>query len=200
MSSIRQIEANRRNAQNSTGPRSSEGKAVSRFNALKSGIDAQSQVIPGEDAAAFDALACDYHREWRPATPLEVFLVDAMIRADWQLRRLHRVEAQLWIHQIEESGEPAQLGKVYHRAIDAFTRLQRRVEATERSYYRALQQLQRARAAAQSSEDPSFSAPSCPQPPEDALDPLDLGSFLTAHPPLPSSLPPATDILLNPGS
>ena len=37
MSSLRQIEANRRNSQLSTGPRSPEGKAVSCFNALKSG-------------------------------------------------------------------------------------------------------------------------------------------------------------------
>jgi hypothetical protein len=49
MPTILQIEANRRNAQNSTGPRTDQGKAVSRFNALKTGIDARSHVIPGED-------------------------------------------------------------------------------------------------------------------------------------------------------
>jgi len=47
-----QIQANRRNAQHSTGPRTAEGKAASSMNALKSGIDARSSVIPGEDAAA----------------------------------------------------------------------------------------------------------------------------------------------------
>ena len=35
MATTLQIEANRRNAQNSTGPRTDQGKAVSRFNALK---------------------------------------------------------------------------------------------------------------------------------------------------------------------
>src|SRR5581483_10830012 len=49
MSTLRQIEANRRNSQLSTGPRTPEGKAVSRFNALKSGVNAKAQVIPGED-------------------------------------------------------------------------------------------------------------------------------------------------------
>ena len=49
MATPKQTAANRLNAQNSTGPRSVEGKAASRFNALKSGIDAKAQVIPGED-------------------------------------------------------------------------------------------------------------------------------------------------------
>ena len=52
MSTPAQIAASRRNARKSTGPRSVEGKAVSRLNALKSGIDAQSAVIRGEDPAA----------------------------------------------------------------------------------------------------------------------------------------------------
>ena len=51
MATIQQIEANRLNAQKSTGPRSVEGKAVSCFNATKTGIDAKSQIIRGEDPA-----------------------------------------------------------------------------------------------------------------------------------------------------
>src|SRR5690348_17320595 len=42
MSSQLQIEANRRNAQHSTGPRTPEGKAVSRFNALKTGLSKEA--------------------------------------------------------------------------------------------------------------------------------------------------------------
>ena len=48
MSSLKQTEANRLNAQKSTGPRTTAGRAVSRFNALKSGIDAEAEVIPGK--------------------------------------------------------------------------------------------------------------------------------------------------------
>jgi hypothetical protein len=44
MATEKQRAANRRNAQKSTGPRSVEGKAVSSQNALKSSIDAKSQV------------------------------------------------------------------------------------------------------------------------------------------------------------
>jgi hypothetical protein len=57
MSSPAQILANRANAQESTGPRSAEGKAASRFNALKHGLDARSIVLPGEDPEEYAALA-----------------------------------------------------------------------------------------------------------------------------------------------
>src|SRR5689334_2517780 len=123
MSSQLQIDANRRNAQHSTGPRTPEGKAVSRFNALKTGIDAKSQVIRGEDPDQFDSLIRDYYEEWQPATPTECLLVDALARADWQLRRLSRVEAQLWADEITKTeksyggiNKDAPLGHVADRA------------------------------------------------------------------------------------
>ena len=56
MSTQRQIEANRRNAAKSTGPRSVEGKAVSRMNALRTGIHAESTIIIPEDPAALGCI------------------------------------------------------------------------------------------------------------------------------------------------
>jgi len=146
MATQAQIEANRRNSQKSTGPRSTEGKAVSRFNALKSGIHAKSQVIPGEDAAELEALAAQYAQQFEPEYPLETFLVDSMIAADWKLRRLRKIEAQLW--QRELTGRPegpdaaADLAEAYIRN-PVLAQVQRRIEATERSYYRALNQMQK---------------------------------------------------------
>ena len=163
MSSQLQIEANRRNSQSSTGPRTPEGKAVSRFNALKSGIHAKSQVIPGEDPAELEALADGYHQEWAPASRLECFLVDSLVRADWLLRRLARIEAETWTHEIEQArksvcsklDEDAPLGQIYARTDDRYNRLQRRIDSTERSYYRALTQLQRLRASGRPAPQPS---------------------------------------------
>jgi hypothetical protein len=71
MATIKQIEANRLNPQKSTGPRSAEGKAVTSMNALKSGIDAQSHIIRGEDHAQLQTLAAEYLERFRPATPEE---------------------------------------------------------------------------------------------------------------------------------
>jgi len=88
MSTEKQIEANRRNAQKSTGPRTTEGKAASRGNAVKHGLTAeQIAIIPGEDAGAFnsDLLA------WYSKTDGDPFcgpLAETGCRASWLLRRL----------------------------------------------------------------------------------------------------------------
>ena len=66
MSTLSQIEANRRNAQHSTGPRTAEGKAASSMNALKSGIDAESSVIPGEDPADLAAITARLYHSCQP--------------------------------------------------------------------------------------------------------------------------------------
>src|SRR5216684_2516147 len=101
MATLKQTEANRLNAQKSTGPRSVEGKAASSMNALKSGIDAQSHIIPGEDAADLESLTAEYLERFLPTVPEERVFVDILIRDDWQLRRLNKVEAQLWQYKMD---------------------------------------------------------------------------------------------------
>ena len=126
MASPAQIAANRANAQKSTGPRSVEGKSASRFNALKHGIDAASIVIPGEDPADYDALVADYHRDFRPQSPSETFHVDTMLRADWQKRRLQRVEADLHRTLLAETPGDSPAAKL-------LARVQRQIAAFERT-------------------------------------------------------------------
>ncbi len=199
MSSLRQLEANRRNSQLSTGPRTPEGKAISRFNALKSGINSKAQVIPGEDPAELEAMAAGYHRDWAPTTYLERFLVDSLVRADWLLQRLSRLEAELWAHEMESArksvfsklDENAPMGDTYGRTYNRFARLQRRIDSTERSYYRALTQLQRLRAEGDGipelfpppAPDPVPDPPSSPEEPAATPTPApaELASF--SHPP-----------------
>ena len=50
--SRRAIEANRRNAQRSTGPKTEEGKAASRLNAGRHKVTAQVSILPDEERAA----------------------------------------------------------------------------------------------------------------------------------------------------
>jgi hypothetical protein len=160
--SEKRLAANRANARKSTGPRSPEGKAAARFNALKSGIDAKSNVIPGESAATLEALAAAYHDRFRPGSPEQVFLVDLLVSADWLLRRLRRVEAQLWQNAVEDDRRYDDLnpnwplGRVFSRKNNDLTRLQRRTDSTTRTYLRALDRLERLR----SSPDPGPAATS----------------------------------------
>jgi hypothetical protein len=144
MPTILQIEANRRNARNSTGPRTDRGKAVSRFNALKTGIDARSHVIPGEDPNVLETLALDYYERFQPAAPEQRFLVDAMISAEWQLRRLRKTEAQIWeygMHAWRPKEKLVDSARAYFHREEFLTRLHRRMDYAERSYHRALKQL-----------------------------------------------------------
>jgi hypothetical protein len=152
MATPNQINANRQNAQRSTGPRSPEGKAASRFNALKSGIDAQAQVIPGEDPAQLETLLAEYQERFDASTPERRMLVDTLVVCDWLFRRLNRAEASFWqyeAHRTESSfmsnNHPE--GRVLFFGDKVFDRLQRRVNAIHRNYDRALKELQRLEAA-----------------------------------------------------
>jgi hypothetical protein len=52
MTSEKQIQANRRNALKSTGPKTPEGKAAVRHNALRHGLLSRDVLLPGEDKGA----------------------------------------------------------------------------------------------------------------------------------------------------
>jgi hypothetical protein len=168
MATLQQIEANRLNAQKSTGPRSVEGRAAVRFNALKTGIDAQSQVIPGEDPAALTLLAAEYYDRYQPATPEVRALVDTLVTAEWLQRRFRALEAQLWQYKIRGLYHPTEgleLPQVYEGNNQVFNRLQRRIDATERIYHRTLAALQKIESRAPQPDDPIDRVPD-PDPQE----------------------------------
>ena len=91
------LEANRRNAQKSTGPKTVNGKAVSKLNALKHGLLAQTVVVRGhklnESTNEFKKLCQAYYSELAPAGPLEEMLVDQIVQAAWRLRRARTAES-----------------------------------------------------------------------------------------------------------
>src|SRR6202521_1061365 len=96
MATAKQTAANRMNAQKSSGPRTAAGKAVSRFNALKHGIYAVHQIMFDEKPEDLAELAAEYHELYSPADSKERFLVDTLVHNEWRLRRMRRVEAELW--------------------------------------------------------------------------------------------------------
>ena len=95
MSSQLQIEANRRNSQKSTGPRTTAGKATSSHNALGSGIYAESETIRDENASDLEALAASYFGRFHPGVPEQRAFVDVLVHSEWTLRRLRRAEVPL---------------------------------------------------------------------------------------------------------
>ena len=144
MATAAQIDANRLNSQKSTGPRSDEGKAASKFNALKHGIDAVSSVLPTEDLAEREALVSGYVARFQPSTPEEVFLLNTMIEADWNRDRYQSIETQLMNQILAGLDENTEfpLAKLFDPETPLSRQLERAIrhrEAAERSWHRAYQ-------------------------------------------------------------
>ena len=94
MTSQARIEANQKNAQKSTGPKTAAGKARSRFNGLKHGMRAEQIVLPTEDPAEFAAELQAWTDDWKPPTAARRILVERGAVAAWRLRRSVRVETE----------------------------------------------------------------------------------------------------------
>jgi hypothetical protein len=165
MATTKQIDANRQNAQRSTGPRTPEGKDTTRFNALKSGIDAQAEVIPGEDPGRLETLIAEYQERFDASTPERRMLVDTLVNCEWMLRRMRRGEAQFWKFRdsktITETDYPE--GRILDYGDKVYDRIQRRLNSIHRNYHRALNELQRLEDAA--TADASDQPPEIPAPP-----------------------------------
>jgi len=95
--SLKQIAANRANAQKSTGPRTPEGRATSKLNALKHGILSREVLVGGlhakEKRREFEKLQQQFHEDWQPVGVTEAMLVDQMVTAHWRRRRALLAEA-----------------------------------------------------------------------------------------------------------
>ena len=94
--SEKKLEANRRNAQRSTGPRTEAGKKQSRRNALNHGIFASVLLVEGvEDSHAYKKFLQDLRREWNPAGELEELLVEDLATLEWRRRRALQWERRI---------------------------------------------------------------------------------------------------------
>ena len=95
MASQKQQEANRTNAKRSTGPKTVAGKALSRMNAHKHGLTAETIVIGDEDPRTFDMLRAELEEEYNPRPGIESELVERLAVLMWRMRRIPIFEATL---------------------------------------------------------------------------------------------------------
>jgi hypothetical protein len=170
MPTAKQTAANRMNSQKSTGPGATQGQAASRYNAAKHGIDAQHQIMFDETAGDLAELAAEYHEHHSPADPGQRFLVDTLVNSEWRLRRLRRVEAELWEHATNaflanNTEAPAcSSGDAFATASPTFERFQRVANSCERTYHRAMKELEVARGHALRRSKPEAGPASAPAP------------------------------------
>jgi hypothetical protein len=87
------LEANRRNAAKSTGPRTEGGKRVSSLNAVTHGLRAETLVLGEEDPQALEARREAWHGCLLPADDVEQRLVDDAVVHTWIQDRARRAQA-----------------------------------------------------------------------------------------------------------
>ena len=167
MSSQLKIDANRRNARRSTGPRTPEGKARVAANARTHGLCSRNAILPEEDPADFQALLDGFLDLFQPANALEDSSVRELACTEWRLRRALRLETGILVYAMERARQtercpdtaphPARspeeqlydqntrlLGISFYRncETDALTKLTRYENSIRRAYYKALKELQ----------------------------------------------------------
>jgi hypothetical protein len=127
MTSLRQIEANRRNARKSTGPITEEGKRRSRCNAVRHGLTAETVVSAQEDAEDYKAFEAAIIADYDAQSAVERELVLRLASLLWRLRRAATMETGLFEIQanyLREFGQglQAQIKSHYARfeKVDSF--------------------------------------------------------------------------------
>jgi len=109
MATAAQIEANRRNSQKSTGPKTERGKDRARGNAVTHGLTDRTimPVLPQEDIKELEEKTQQAIAARKPRDPLEHDQVCRAVRLSWELDRAERVATAHLSHQVrmaERSG------------------------------------------------------------------------------------------------
>jgi len=91
-----QLLANQANAQLSTGPRTSAGRAKSSLNALKSGLTGETILLPTDDAIEYERHLNNYVRDLSPEGEVETDRVILLAQTAWRLKRVPSLETSIY--------------------------------------------------------------------------------------------------------
>lgn len=121
--SARKLEANRENAQLSTGPVTEAGKAISAQNNFRHGLTGAFCLLPDESQDEFNTLHANLSEEHQPATQTESMLVNDMARHYWLYQRALRLQETCFASDLTAGATQNQLslflryGTTHERAI-----------------------------------------------------------------------------------
>ena len=122
MTSFRQIEANRRNAELSTGPVTEEGKRRSRQNAVRHGLTAETVIDALEDAEDYAAFEMAVTADYEAQSAVERELVLRLASLLWRLRRATAIESGLFKIQARHLLQFRQRRQARQNIIDSMYR------------------------------------------------------------------------------
>jgi hypothetical protein len=114
MASDKQLEANRQNALQSTGPTTIEGVEAVKLNALRHGLRSVQTVVPGEDPDAWEAHRAAVVEDVKPVGALELALAEQIAIKLWRLGRVVRFEADM----IGNAQDPEELTHTHEKSHD----------------------------------------------------------------------------------
>jgi hypothetical protein len=156
MATQQQIDANRRNAQKSTGPTTPEGRAAVRHNALKHGLTAEILIPSMEEQPEFDRLCDAFETEYQPVGPTEESLLENLAAAKWRLGRARKFETGFFLkrsldlghesqdyRELPANGRLALIVDLDSAGPDTLAKISRYEARLERSFYKALTELRR---------------------------------------------------------
>lgn len=107
--SEKQIVANQRNGQKSTGPKTLVGKSASKMNALKHGLLAKQLLVRGrklkESAREFKDFYAEFYADLAPVGSLEEMLAEEILAATWRLRRVRAAESAEIALSVDTAGK-----------------------------------------------------------------------------------------------
>jgi hypothetical protein len=154
--SQKQIDANRRNAKLSTGPRTRRGRAVSSQNARK------YDLLPDEDPALPVRLTAQYYAHYVPTSKKERTLVDTMLNSERAQLHCLAIETQARYDELSEfadglppgmatgpqetSGQIRSVGDAYASLTRRLTMVRCEFEIAQSAYRNARRQLESMRA------------------------------------------------------
>jgi hypothetical protein len=137
--SDKQQQANQQNAQHSTGPKSPEGKAAIRFNALTHGLRTRATILPGENAEDYYKLWDELEADWQPQNRTELCHLETMVTSQWLLARVAQSESRIYARIILGdkqfvtlaivAKQRAQLERSFRTAIEDLKQLQKERQA-----------------------------------------------------------------------
>ena len=145
MISEKQLEANRRNAQRSTGPKTDEGKQHSSRNNLRHGLTGHISLLPTEDRQAHDAFCDELSGSLNPETPMERQFALSIAEDSWRLNRARAIETNIFALGQEGERREIQVALAYARTFKAeanqFQLLTIYEQRINRNMHRNLQEL-----------------------------------------------------------
>jgi hypothetical protein len=107
------LNANRQNAQHSTGPRTEAGRLVSSKNAVKTALTGRTVLLPSDDADRYGQHVQAFVEEWQPEGQRETLLAQSLADIAWRIERVASFEMAIFAkdraefaHSFAEEPEP----------------------------------------------------------------------------------------------